>query len=152
AMWWVVPLLATAGSLAGAALTFWMGRKIGERGLERYVAKKTLERVRRRIKRSGAISLAVLDLIPPPFPFTPFLLAAGALEVKSRLFFVTLAVCRLVRFGLEALLAQAYGRRVLALLDSQVFHAVVSLLIILAAILTVASLVGLFRKTAGSRA
>ena len=23
--WWVVPLLATAGSVAGAALTFWMG-------------------------------------------------------------------------------------------------------------------------------
>ena len=33
--------------------------------------------------RSGAIALAVLDLIPPPFPFTPFVLAAGALEVEA---------------------------------------------------------------------
>ena len=32
---WIVPLCATAGSLAGAALTFWMGVKIGEKGLER---------------------------------------------------------------------------------------------------------------------
>jgi membrane protein YqaA with SNARE-associated domain len=30
---WVVPLLATTGSLAGAALTFWMGVKIGEEGV-----------------------------------------------------------------------------------------------------------------------
>ena len=37
-LWWIVPLLATAGSVAGAALTFWMGVKIGEQGLERWVA------------------------------------------------------------------------------------------------------------------
>jgi membrane protein YqaA with SNARE-associated domain len=34
-LWWVVPLLATLGSIAGAALTFWMGVKIGEQGLDR---------------------------------------------------------------------------------------------------------------------
>src|SRR5215510_2688712 len=61
-LWWLVPLLATAGSVGGAALTFWMGIKIGESGLERYVAKRRLERVRARIKKSGAIALAVLDL------------------------------------------------------------------------------------------
>ena len=26
-LWWVVPILATFGSVAGAALTFWMGVK-----------------------------------------------------------------------------------------------------------------------------
>jgi membrane protein YqaA with SNARE-associated domain len=35
--WWVVPLLASFGSLAGAALTFWMGVKIGKKGLDRWV-------------------------------------------------------------------------------------------------------------------
>ena len=29
---WIVPLLATAGATAGAALTFWMGVKIGDTG------------------------------------------------------------------------------------------------------------------------
>src|SRR6185295_8617822 len=66
-LWWTVPLLATLGSVGGAALTFWMGVKIGEKGLERYVPKRRLERIRARIKNSGAIALAVLDLIPPPF-------------------------------------------------------------------------------------
>ena len=32
-LWWTVPLLATAGSIAGAALTFWMGATIGDHGL-----------------------------------------------------------------------------------------------------------------------
>src|SRR6059058_4735152 len=56
---WVVPVLATGGSVAGAALTFWMGRKIGEKGLERYVSGQRLRRVRRRIRSSGAVMLAV---------------------------------------------------------------------------------------------
>jgi membrane protein YqaA with SNARE-associated domain len=42
---WLVPLLATAGSLTGAALTFWMGVKIGDAGLERYVPRFGIEAV-----------------------------------------------------------------------------------------------------------
>src|SRR5881227_3021779 len=101
-LWWLVPLLATAGSIAGAALTFWMGVKIGEKGLDRYVPKQRLNKVRRTINQKGAVALAVLDLIPPPFPFTPFVLAAGALEVRTSTFFITLVVCRVFRFGVEA--------------------------------------------------
>src|SRR6185369_2343980 len=113
--WWLVPLLATAGSVVGAALTFWMGVKIGEKGLDRWVPdERRLDRIRCRVREKGAIALAVLDLIPPPFPFTPFVLAAGALEVDPRTFFGTLVVCRIFRFGLEALLAIRYGRRILS--------------------------------------
>ncbi len=99
---WIVPLLAVAGSLAGAALTFWMGREIGDKGLSRYIPARRLDRVRVRVRSSGAIALGALDLIPPPFPFTPFVLAAGALEVDPRLFFLTLAIARAIRFGVEA--------------------------------------------------
>jgi len=152
-LWWIAPLLATAGSVAGAALTFWMGIKIGENGLERYVPKKRLERIRSRIKNSGAVALAVLDLIPPPFPFTPFVLAAGALEVKASMFFVTLAICRIIRFGIEAALAAIYGRRVLAWLDSDLFHDIVSVFIVIAVILTALSIVKLIQlsRTSGRR-
>src|SRR5258707_9339812 len=99
---WIVPLLATAGSTAGAALTFWMGARIGDNGLERWIASRRLKSIRRRVRESGAIALAILDLIPPPFPFTPFVLAAGALEVSAKTFFITLAACRILRFGGEA--------------------------------------------------
>src|SRR3954462_852517 len=52
ALAWLVPILATAGSVAGAALTFWMGVKAGENGLERFVPPRRLDRVRRRIRTS----------------------------------------------------------------------------------------------------
>jgi membrane protein YqaA with SNARE-associated domain len=120
--WWLVILLATAGSVVGAALTFWMGVKIGEHRLDRYISPKRLARIRRKVRTAGAIRLAVLDLIPPPFPFTPFILAAGALDADATTFFGTLTACRLVRFGAEAVLALVYGPHLLSWLDSDTFH------------------------------
>jgi membrane protein YqaA with SNARE-associated domain len=150
--WWIVPLIATAGSIGGAALTFWMGVKIGEQGLERWVSQKRVMRVRAYVRDRGAVALAVLDLIPPPFPFTPFVLAAGALDVKARTFFATLTVCRLLRFGLEAALALAYGRRILTWLDSDLFHDIVTSCIAIAVALTLFSVRQVVRATrAGSR-
>jgi len=144
---WIVPLLATAGSLAGAWLTFWMGVKIGEAGLERFIPERRLESVRARVRRSGAFTLAALDLIPPPFPFTPFVLAAGALEVKPSMFFTMLGVCRLLRFGVEALLARRYGTHILRWLESDIVRDVVSIFIVLAIALTALSLVRLVRTS-----
>jgi membrane protein YqaA with SNARE-associated domain len=144
---WIVPLLATGGSLAGAALTFWMGVKIGEKGLDRYAPPRRLEKIRKRIRKSGAVLLAALDLLPPPFPFTLFVLAAGALEVKPSTFFITLAVCRLVRFGTEALLAAIYGRQLLGWIDSDIFHDIVAGAIVLAVALTMLSMLRFVRAT-----
>jgi membrane protein YqaA with SNARE-associated domain len=144
---WLVPLLAAAGSVTGAALTFWMGVKIGERGLERYVPPKRLAKIRKRIKESGAVALASLSLIPPPFPFTPFVLVAGALEVRRTTFFTMLALCRMIRFGIEAALAVRYGRRILRWLDSPLFQDVVAGCIVLTVVLTILSIVRVTRST-----
>jgi membrane protein YqaA with SNARE-associated domain len=148
---WIVPLLATAGSVGGAALTFWMGAKIGEKSLDRFMSPRRLKNIQKRIRTSGAIALALLDLIPPPFPFTPCVLAAGALEVRPVTFFATLAVCRLVRFGAEAWLAALYGRRILHWLDSDIFHDIVSACLVFALIATVWSIVQVVRATRPSR-
>jgi len=147
ALWWIVPLLATAGSVLGAALTFWMGAKIGDHGLEHWVSHKRLARVRTRIRTKGAVALAVLDLIPPPFPFTPFVLAAGALDVRPRTFFVTLAACRVLRFGLEGALAVTYGQGVLSWLESDLFNDIVMFFVAIAIMLTVLSIVQVVRAT-----
>jgi membrane protein YqaA with SNARE-associated domain len=147
---WIVPLLAAAGSVTGAALTFWMGVTIGEQGLERFLPPKRLAKIRKRIKESGAVALASLGLIPPPFPFTPFVLAAGALEVRTITFFTTFAVCRVIRFGIEAVLAVRYGRRILRWLDSPFFQNVVEGCIVVAALLTILSVIRIIRLTRSS--
>jgi membrane protein YqaA with SNARE-associated domain len=149
--WWLVPLLATAGSVAGAALTFWMGEKIGEKGLDRWVPANRLDQVRARMQKRSVIGLAIVDLMPPPFPFSPFVLAAGALEVDRKTFFGTLVACRLLRFGIEAGLALVYGRRILTWMESDVFQRVVAFFIAVAIILTAVSLVRLWRSTRTSK-
>ncbi len=152
ALAWTVPLIATAGSAIGAILTFWMGRKVGDTGLERFVPPKRLNRVRSRIKDSGAIALGIVCLIPPPFPFTPFVLAAGALEVRPAVFFSTLIVTRLIRFGIEAFLAVTYGRQILSWLESDLFKNIIAGLVVVAVLLTAWSIYQLARSSRSASA
>ena len=144
---WLYPILATAGSLTGAAVTFWIGVKAGEVGLERLVPARRLERLRDRVRQSGAIAMAVPALLPPPFPLTPFILTCGALQVDRRRFFVTFGTVRLLRFGLEAVLAVMYGRSILRLLQSDVFQTVVIGFVVIAGIGTAISAILLWRQT-----
>src|SRR5215472_10159491 len=119
---WLYPIIASLGSLGGAAVTFYVGRRVGEPGLEHFVSKGRMDRIRRRIEDKGAVALAVLDLLPPPFPFTACILAAGALEVSTTLFFVTLGLTRFVRFGIEAVLTFFYGKQIIGWLESDTFE------------------------------
>jgi membrane protein YqaA with SNARE-associated domain len=151
-MWfWLYPLLATAGSVTGAAVTFWIGQKFGEMGLERLVPERQLQRLRRRVQKRGAVAMAFAALLPPPFPLTPFVLTCGALDVDRWMFFGTFAAVRLVRFGGEAALARIYGRGVLRVLESQPFLHLVEAFIVVAIIGTAASAVMLWRQTRAPR-
>lgn len=143
---WAYPILATAGSVAGTIVTFWMGRKIGEAGLEHYVPKRRLESVMRSVRKKGATTLALFAVVPPPFPFTAVVLAAGALEVDALRFLGVAAGVRLVRFGAEAALAARYGRSVLRWMNSDVVLDVVTGIIVLAVIGSAISLFALLRR------
>src|SRR3982750_5014370 len=63
-LFWLYAVLATIGSIAGAAGTFWVGKKAGEKGLSRFVSPRRLKRVEQRVNR-GAFVVAALGLIPP---------------------------------------------------------------------------------------
>jgi membrane protein YqaA with SNARE-associated domain len=143
---WLYPILASAGSLCGAALTYYIGRRVGEAGLERYVPKKRLAGFRRRIEEKGAVALPMLDLIPPPFPFTACVLAAGALKVDTWLFFVTLFLTRVLRFGVEAVLAYFYGQKIIGWLESDIFEYIGTALFAAAVIGTIVTTIQLVRK------
>lgn len=143
---WLVPVVAMMGSVLGAGLTFWMGRKAGEKGLDRYLDKRQLDRVRKRIDQRGALVLALIDLMPPPFPFTPFVVAAGALKVNTAIFFTTLVLARLLRFGVEAYLAVRFGRRILSWIESDLVQNVVFACIVLGVGLTAWTLWKFYRS------
>jgi len=137
---WGYTILMSAMSLIGAGVTFYIGYRIGEAELERFLssqkAKKTIDRVRKK----GAIALAALDLIPPPFPFSAFILTAGALEVSAVRFFIAMFGFRLIRFGVEAALAAKFGPGVIRLIESHTAHviaAIFTFIIIAGSIVTI---------------
>ena len=150
-LWWMYPLLATAGSVTGAAVTYWIGKKAGEVGLERLVSARRLGRLRAKVVDSGALAKAVPALMPPPFPLSPFILTCGALQVDWWRFIVAFSVARLLRFGAEAALARVYGRGILRVLQSDAFQTVVFGFIIVAIIGSAASGVMLWRSTRDKR-
>jgi membrane protein YqaA with SNARE-associated domain len=150
-LFWLYPLLTTAGSVTGAAVTYWIGSRAGAAGLERLVDHRRLERIRGRIKDKGAVAMALPAVLPPPFPFTPFVLTCGALEVDPFRFFLTFGGARVIRFGVEALLARRYGRGILRVLESDTFQMIVIGFVVIALVGTVVSGIALWRKTRDPR-
>jgi membrane protein YqaA with SNARE-associated domain len=146
-LFWVYALLATAGSVLGAAVTFWIGRKVGEHGLTRLMTPRRLERVQNRVAHHAGFGVAALGIIPPPFPFTAFVLASGAFGGHAWTFFTTLATVRLARFLAEAGLAAVYGRRILGWMKSTTFEVIIGALILLVITGTIVSGVAVYRST-----
>lgn len=129
---WLYPLLATAGGIGGASLTFWIGRKIGEHGVERFTNAARFEQVKKRIGTTAAVSTGALALVPPPFPFTPFILASGALDVRFRPFIMAFAAARLLRASLVSWLAIVYGKQIVAWMQNDSFEYLVGFFILVA--------------------
>jgi membrane protein YqaA with SNARE-associated domain len=140
-LFWLYGLLATAGSLLGGAVSFWVGRKAGKHGLRRFVSERRLERVRRQVDTRGAYAIAALAIIPPPFPFKVFILTGGALGMNPWKFFGAMAGVRLVRFTAEAALAARYGQGILRWMESPAFTIVIGSLAVIALVGTAVSAV-----------
>ncbi len=146
-IFWIYPVLTTAGSVLGAWGTYWIGHRAGEAGLERFVPAKRLERLKARVRNTGAVAMAVPAVLPPPFPLTPFVLTCGALEVNAARFFLVFGAARLIRFGVEGFFARRYGDGVLSVLRSRPFEWTVGGFIVLAVGGTIVSGVVLWRRT-----
>jgi membrane protein YqaA with SNARE-associated domain len=144
-LFWLYTLLATVGSIVGAGGTYWLGRKIGEHGLSRLIHGARLRRIQHRVSQGAAVTIAALAIIPPPFPFTAFILTSGALKVDPWRFFLTLTGVRLVRFGAESALAMRYGHGILAWTKTTTLEVVIGVLFVLAVIGTVLSAVAAAR-------
>jgi membrane protein YqaA with SNARE-associated domain len=144
-LFWAYALLATAGSVTGAAGTYWLGMKVGEDGMSRWIGQGRLARVRDRVSGKAAAGVAALAIIPPPFPFTALVLASGALALDAWQFFATLAAVRVLRFALEGALAARYGQQLLVWMDSTAFEITIGIFIAIALGGTIVSAVSALR-------
>src|SRR5215467_3404457 len=113
--WWpYYAAMATLGALAGGYATYGLGLKGGQAALEKKLPQKKIERFYHLFEKHGFWTLFVPALLPPPVPFSPFLLVAGVLKYPRRNFFVAVGTARAIRYSLLAWLGSMYARQIFA--------------------------------------
>jgi uncharacterized membrane protein YdjX (TVP38/TMEM64 family) len=125
--------MSAIGSVAGVLLVDLLMRKAGDEGLKRFLKPKQIGRLRKKMESAGwAVLLATL--LPPPFPFTPIVMAASALQYERKKLLLAVFAGRLIRYSFEALLAIYFGRKLLRYVSSPVVEYFVYALIAIAVI------------------
>ncbi len=108
--WILYAASATLGAVLGGFLTYRLGVRGGQRALEGRLGTKTMARVSKTYNRYGFGSIFVPAMLPPPVPFTPFLLVAGAMRCPRSKFLTALTMGRGLRFLAVSYLAAFYHR------------------------------------------
>jgi membrane protein YqaA with SNARE-associated domain len=111
-------VMATVGSVVGVAITHWASAKGGQKGIEGEKKSRRVAYIERKVHEHGAIAIATAAIMPPPFPFTPFIIVAAALQYPRKKMLLIVAGCRAARFAIEGSLALIYGRRIIQLAQS----------------------------------
>jgi membrane protein YqaA with SNARE-associated domain len=148
--WLYYGLMATLGAVIGGYITYALARKGGKQAMERKLSKRRAAKVYATFERWGFWAVAVPALLPPPFPFVPFLIAAGALQYSREKFLGALTLGRLVRYSIVAGLGALYGTHIVRFF-SRYYKPALTILIGLAVLGGVLTLIQYLRwKTSSS--
>ena len=133
--------MSAAGSVLGCFVIDLTLRPLGAKGLERHLPARRLNRVRAKIETHAGRALAIASLAPPPFPFTPFVIAAAALQYSRKRLLLVIGITRMLRFTLLGWLALRFGAGILRWARSPVVQ---GFLIGLVVVCTVGSAVSVY--------
>ena len=123
-------LIAAAGSVAGCVIIDAASRKEGEKGLERLLSPRRVRSVAKRVRKSAPWALSIASVMPPPFPFTPVIIAASALQYPRKKLLTVVGIARLARYSTEALLGVYWGHQLVEMSRSKgVELAIISLVL-----------------------
>lgn len=101
---------ATAGSVAGCVILYYLSKRAGRRALDKFPPQKQA-RVKELVDRYDVLSVLVASVLPPPFPFKLFVITAGVFRLSLLRFAAAVAVGRAFRYFLEGFLAVRYGEQ-----------------------------------------
>jgi membrane protein YqaA with SNARE-associated domain len=135
-------LITTTGSIIGCLFTYLIISKTSEQSLEKMVSTRKFERVKRKMNKNGFWAIAIASALPPPFPFTPFLIMAAVVKLSIKKVIVAVFMGRLVRYLSEGLLAIYFGRRILRMLDSTIFK---TFILIIFAVAILGSVISIYK-------
>ena len=145
-IWIAYVVVSALGSVLGVLVIDLLMRKAGEKGLERFVSEQKVERWKKKLENKLGITVFVATLLPPPFPFTPVIMTASALQCSRQKLFGAVLVGRLIRFTAEGILALYFGRQLIRYINSDAVAYFVYGLIGIAAILSTLSLLRWLRR------
>ena len=104
---------ATLGSALGGLFSHKVGHAGGMAFLEKHVSPNILKPVCRWMEKHAILAVALPAVLPPPMPLSPFVLAAGALNMSRKTFMITFTISRFLRHAAFAALGVYYGPHVL---------------------------------------
>jgi undecaprenyl-diphosphatase len=107
---YVAAATATAGSMVGNLLLFFIARKGGDAYLTRFTTHGRGARLRAWFVEYGLLTIFVPAFVVVPLPLKIFVLSAGALGVSPLRFVVVLLLARLPRYFFLAWLGTRLGR------------------------------------------
>ena len=109
---------ATAGSIAGCLVMYYLGRKGGDALVRKRFSNTSVERALAAFRRHGIMAVLIPSILPPPAPFKIFVLLAGVAGIGVRPFTIAIAIGRGVRYFVEGLLAVWYGDQAIAFIHA----------------------------------
>lgn len=113
----VYAVAATLGSIVGSLAIYVIGRK-GDQFIAKRVSADRIERTLGAFRRFGLMAVLIPSLLPPPMPFKPFVLLAGAAGVSTSRFIMAVGIGRGIRYFGLGLLAVWYGDAALQFLET----------------------------------
>lgn len=108
--WYEYAIVATAGSVLGAYLTFHLARKAGQAYLDKKFKKGRVSATLKLFRHWGAGALLASTAIPFPFPTSMLFAAAGVSNYRLSKFLALVAAGRAFRYATVAIIADHYGR------------------------------------------
>jgi membrane protein YqaA with SNARE-associated domain len=113
--WFLLILIASTGSAIGGYLSYQVGQRGGMAFLEKRVPPRIFKLIRDWMERNAILSVALPAILPPPMPLSPFVLAAGALNMSRNKFLAAFIISRTARHTIAVALGLYYGRPILRL-------------------------------------
>jgi membrane protein YqaA with SNARE-associated domain len=111
--WILLVVLSTAGSAVGGFFSYQVGHAGGMAFLEKHVPARIFKRVCGWMQEHAILAVALPAILPPPMPLSPFVLAAGALNMSRSKFMWTFTISRAIRHAIAVFLGIYYGRHIL---------------------------------------
>ena len=107
-LWLYYVLMATLGSVVGGYATYRLARG-GDGRWGAKLSRRYRDLIQSAFAKWGFGAIFIPALLPPPFPMTPFLIAAGATNYPRNKFLWSLALGRSIRYTILGVLGILYG-------------------------------------------